>query len=49
MYVATVCVSYCLAGKVVVILSSGESVSVSRLVGYLLGLGGMGLLWLVGF
>jgi len=43
MYITTVCVSSCLAGKVAVILSWGGSVFVSRLVGYWLGLGGMGL------
>jgi len=42
MYI-TLCVSSCLAGKVAMILSWGGSVFVSRLVGYWLGLGGMGL------
>ena len=49
MYITTVCVSSYLAGKVAVILSWGVSVFVSRLVGYWLGLGEIGLLWLVGF
>jgi len=35
--------------KVAVILSWGGAVFVTRLVGYWLGLGGMGFLWLVGF
>ena len=43
MYITTVCVSSCLDGKIAVILSWGRSVFVSRLVGYWLELGGMGL------
>ena len=43
MCITAVCVSSCLAGKVAVILSWGGSVFVFRLVGYWLGLGGMGL------
>ena len=49
MYITTVCVSSYLAEKVAAILSWGGSVFVSWLVRYWLGLGGMGLLWLVGF
>ena len=49
MYITTVCVSSCLAGKVAVILSWCGSVFVSWLDRYWLGLGGMGLLRLVGF
>ena len=49
MYITIVCVSSCLAAKGAWILSWGGSVFVSRLVGYWLGLGGMGLVWLVGF
>ena len=47
--ITSVCVSSCLAGKVVVIPSWDGSLFVSRLVGYWLGLGGMELLWLVRF
>ena len=42
MHITTVCVSSCLAGKVVVVLSWGGSVFATRLVGSWLGLGGMG-------
>ena len=42
MYITTVCVSPCLAGKGAVILSWGGSVFAARLVRYWLGLGGMG-------
>ena len=42
MYITTVWVSFCLAGKVVVVLSWGRSVFATRLAGCWLGLGGMG-------
>jgi hypothetical protein len=49
MYITTGCVSSCLAGKIVVVLSWGGSLFATRLVGYWLELGGVGFLWLVGF
>ena len=49
MYITTGCVSSCLAGKIVVVLSWGGPVFAAQLVGYWLGLSEVGFLWLVQF